>query len=136
MRLFGLKPLPAFLAAAGVYAIGALIYGLLFAQQWMTLSGYTEASFKGNEWRMALSPLMPILIVLGIGILMKQRQVSGLIEGFKIGAFVGIFFLIPARLYIFVYGIEPLALLGLDCAHLFLNGAVAGAILGAMKAVD
>jgi hypothetical protein len=136
MRVFGLKPLPIIVAAIGVYAIGAMIYGFLFSQQWMTLAGYTEASFKGQEWRMALSPIMPILIVIGVGIMMKAQRATGLAAGIKLGASVGLFFLIPARLYIFVYGIEPAALLALDCAHLLLNGVVAGAVLGAMKAAD
>lgn len=136
MRIFGLKPVAVLLAAVGTYAIGALIYGILFSQQWMQLAGYTEESFKGNEWRMALSPIMPILITLGIGLLMKAQKTTGLVDGAKLGLLVGIFFLVPTRMYNFTYGIEPLALLGLDGLHLLLNGLVAGSILGAMKAVD
>jgi hypothetical protein len=136
MRIFGLKPLAVLLASMGVYAVGALIYAVLFDQQWMVLSGYTEESFKGHEWRMGLSPIMPILITIGVGHLMKAQKVSGLFGGAKLGLLVGLLFLIPARMYMFVYGIEPAALLGIDCAHLCLNGLVAGSILGAMKAGD
>jgi hypothetical protein len=136
MGIFGLKPLAVILAAICVYAVGALIYAVLFSQQWMILSGYTEESFKGYEWRMALSPIMPILITVGIGLLMKTQKISGLGGGFKLGALVGLLFLVPARMYNFAYGIEPPALLGIDSLHLLLNGLVAGAILGVMKAAD
>jgi hypothetical protein len=136
MRIFGLKLLPVFVAAICVYAVGALIYAVLFSDQWMVLSGYTEESFKGNEWRMGLSPIMPILITLGVGLLMKAQSITGLGGGLKLGALVGLLFLVPARMYNFAYGIEPPALLGIDSLHLVLNGIVAGAILGAMKAAD
>jgi hypothetical protein len=136
MRIFGLKPLPVLLATIAVYATGALIYGFLFAEQWMTMAGYTEESFKGYEWRMALSPIMPVLIVLGIGLLMKGRAITSLGAGLKLGAIIGFFFLVAARMYNFAYGVEPVALFALDSAHLMLNSIIAGAILGGMKAAD
>jgi hypothetical protein len=136
MRILGLKPLPVVVATIEVYAVGVLIYGVLFSQAWMTMAGYTEASFKGQEWRMALSPIMPLLIVLGIGLVMKGRGVASLGAGAKLGATIGLFFLVAARMYGFTYGIEPAALFALDSVHLILNGVIAGAILGAMKAAD
>jgi hypothetical protein len=39
-------------------------------------------------------------------------------------------------MYGFAYGVEPAALFALDSFHLMLNGMIAGAILGAMKAAD
>jgi hypothetical protein len=136
MRIFGLKPVPVVLAAVAAYAVGVLIYALLFSQVWMTLSGYTEESFKGQEWRMALSPVMPIMIVIGTGLIMKGRGINSLGAGIKLGAIIGLFFLVAARMYSFTYGIEPPALFAIDGAHLLLNGIIVGAILGAMKAAD
>ncbi len=136
MRILGLKPVPVIISAIGVYAIGALIYGFLFAEKWMELAGYTKDSFVGQEWRMALGPIMPILITLGIGLLIKDRGITTALGGLKLGAFVGVFFLVATRLYGLAYGIEPVALFALDGVHLLLNGIVAGTILGAMKAAD
>jgi hypothetical protein len=136
MRVLGVKLVPLLAATAAIYAIGMLIYGLLFSEAWLAWSGRTEADFKGLEWRMALSPVMPIMIALGLGLLMRGRGVSGLAAGAKLGALAGLFFLVAGRLYNFVYGIEPPELLMLDGAHLLLNGVVGGAVLGAMKAVD
>lgn len=134
MRILGLK-LPAVLAAAvAVYATGFLIYGVLFDAQWMALSGYTPESFAGQEWRMALSPVMPVAITLGIGLLVRDRGITTWQAGLRLGLLVGVCFLVAARAYNFVYGIEPVGLLALDSLHLMLNGAVAGAILGGLKA--
>jgi Protein of unknown function (DUF1761) len=136
MRIFGLKSLPVLIATITVYAVGVVIYAILFDQQWMAMAGYTEDSFKGQEWRMALSPIMPLLIVLGIGFLMKGRDITNVAAGLKLGGTIGVFFLVAARMYSYAYGIEPAGLFALDAAHLLLNGTIAGAILGAMKAAD
>jgi hypothetical protein len=136
MRFFGLKPAPVMLSALAIYAVGFLIYGVLFSQQWMKLAGYTEASFAGQEWRIALSPIMPILITLGVGFLVKDRGICTAMAGIKLGAMVGLFFLVATRLYTLAYGTEPVALFALDSAHLMLNAVLAGGILGAMKAAD
>jgi Protein of unknown function (DUF1761) len=136
MRVMGIKLVPLLVAVVAVYVIGMLIYGLLFSEQWMAWSGKTEDSFKGHEWRMALSPIMPVMIVLGLGALIKDRGINTWMAGARMGAFVGLFFLVASRMYNFAYGTEPVALLVLDSAHLLLNGIVGGAVLGAMKATD
>jgi Protein of unknown function (DUF1761) len=136
MRIFGLKPVPILLSAIAIYMVGAMIYGVLFSQQWMALAGYTEDSFKGQEWRMALGPIMPVMITIGMGLLIKDRGISTAISGLKLGALIGLFFLVSGRLYTLAYGTEPVALFALDGAHLMLNAILAGTILGAMKAAD
>jgi hypothetical protein len=136
MRVFGVKAGALLAAALAVYFTGFLIYGLLFDAQWMAWSGYTEASLAGQEWRMALSPVMPVLIVLGLGLLMRGRDVTGWQAGARLGALVGLFFLVASRSYMFVYGNEVPELLALDSLHLMLNGVIGGVILGAMKAVE
>jgi Protein of unknown function (DUF1761) len=134
MRVLGLKLVPVIVSSVAIYIVGALIYGLLFSAQWMALAGYTEDSFKGQEWRMALGPIMPILITLGMGLLIKDRGITTLQAGLKLGVMVGIFFLVATRLYSLAYGTEPVGLFLLDSAHLLLNAVVAGAVLGALKA--
>lgn len=134
MRVMGLKAGPVLVAALAVYTVGFVIYGLVFSAQWMAWSGHTEASLAGQEWRMALSPVMPFMIVLGIGLLIKDRGIASWLPGLKLGLLAGLLFLVASRLYMFVYGNEPVQLLALDSAHLMLDAAIAGAILGAMKA--
>jgi hypothetical protein len=133
MRVNGLNVFAIAAAAVAIYAIGFVIYGLVFQEQWMAWAGYDQASFAGQEWRMAISPVMPILIAIGVALVMKWRNASGLAAGAATGFWLGLFFLVGSRLYGFAYGVEPAELLALDSAHLLLNGLVAGAVIGAMK---
>ncbi|CAN1497975.1 Protein of unknown function DUF1761 [Caulobacteraceae bacterium] len=136
MRVFGIKLIPLILASVLIYIVGALIYGVLFSAQWMALSGYTPEMLAGEQWRMALSPIMPVMITVGMGLLIKDRGITTLMAGLRLGAVVGILFLVAARLYNYAYGNEPLGLLLMDSAHLMANAMIAGAVLGAMKAAE
>ncbi len=136
MRVMGIKLIPLIVASVVIYSVGALIYGVLFSTQWMALSGYTPEMLAGEQWRMALSPIMPIMIALGVGVLIKDRGITTWMAGLRLGTMVGLFFLVAARLYNFAYGNEPLGLLLMDSAHLLANGMIAGAVLGAMKAAE
>jgi hypothetical protein len=133
MKFAGLNVVTVLAAAAAIYAIGFLIYGALFSAQWMALAGYTPESFKGLEWRMALSPVMPVLIAIGVGLAVKWRGAKGLGPGVATGAIAALTFLVAGRLYGFTYGTEKVGLLALDSAHLLLNGVAAGAVFGAWK---
>lgn len=108
-------------AALAIYAIGFLIYGVLFDQVWMTLAGYTQESFAGQEWRMALSPVMPILLAAGTALLRVWTRPRGLWPALGVAALAWAVFLLPTRLYAFAYGLEPPGLTALDAAHLLLD---------------
>lgn len=136
MRVLGIKLIPVVIASALIYVAGAMIYGALFASQWMQLNGYTLEMLEPEKWRMVLSPIMPIMISLGTGLMMKGRGLTTWSSGLGFGAIIGVFFLIAGRLYNFAYGIEPVALVALDSVHLLANGAIAGLVLGAMKAAE
>lgn len=130
MRVAGHNLVAILVAAIVMYGIGALIYGVLFSAQWMALAGYREEDFAGQEWRMALSPIMPLLIAFGVSTAINWRGVGTLAGGLTTGLLVGVFFLFAGRLYAFVYGNEPAGLLAMDTAHLVLIAAVGGAIIG------
>jgi hypothetical protein len=133
MRIMGLNAIACLVAAIAMYAVGALIYGVLFSDLWMTLSGYSPDMLAPHMWRVTLSPVMPILGAIGIALAIQWRKAEGPIAGAATGALVCLFFSLAARLYMFVYGVEPAGLLALDAAHLFATHIVGGAILGAMK---
>lgn len=136
MRVVGIKLIPLIISSALIYVVGALIYGALFSAQWMALSGYTDETLAPERWRMALSPIMPIMISLGVGILMQGRGVGDWRSGLGFGLIIGLFFLVGGRLYNFAYGNEPVGLLVLDSVHLLANGGIAGLVLGGLKAAD
>jgi hypothetical protein len=133
MRVVGLNLVAILVAALAIYAIGFLVYGLIFGATWQALSGFGPDSFKGLEWRMALGPVMPILTAIGIALAIKWRNAQSLAGGVVTGLLVFAFITFAGRLYGFAYGNEPEALLVLDSAHLALTHVVAGAILGVWK---
>ncbi|MGE3250363.1 MAG: DUF1761 domain-containing protein [Hyphomonadaceae bacterium] len=133
MRFQGHNALAIVLAAVVMYGIGALIYGVLFSQQWMAMQGVTEDSFAGQEWRMYLSPIMPLLQAIGLSLVIKWRNGAGWVNGALTGFWMALFFVFASRLYMFVYSAEAPGLLGLDTLHLFLINMIGGAIIGAWK---
>jgi hypothetical protein len=133
MRYQGHNILAIVAAAAAMYAIGFLIYGVLFSAQRQAASGYTEESFAGQEWKMALSPVMPLLIAAGLSLAIKWRAQPGWMAGAVTGLIMALVFVFASRLYTFVYSPEAAAMLAIDSAHLFLISAAGGAIIGAWK---
>ncbi|MBL8550279.1 MAG: DUF1761 family protein [Hyphomonadaceae bacterium] len=132
MRINGHNVLAIILAAAVMYGIGAAIYTGL-SEQWMALSGVTEETFAGQEWRMALSPIMPLLLAFGLSLAIKWRGAAGWMGGMGVGFWMALCFVFASRLYMFVYSVEQPGLLGIDAAHIFAINLVGGAIIGAWK---
>jgi hypothetical protein len=124
------------MAALAVYAVGFVIYGLLVPPEtWMQWSGITaEAMDAVGMSRMPLSPVMPVMIALGVAVALRWREARGLAAGASTGFIMALLFLVGGRLYSYVYGVEGLTILALDAVHLLLNGVVAGAVLGAWPA--
>lgn len=120
-------------AAVAIYAVGFLIYGALFSKQWMRLSGYTREQLQPHRWKMALSPLMPILTAVGLALVLKWARVDSLAMGVVVAAEVWFFLVLPTRLYSFVYSPEKSGLLMMDAIHLLLGLLIGGAIIGGWR---
>lgn len=120
-------------AAAAIYAVGFLIYGLVFSGLWLKLTGYTKAQLQPHSWKMALSPVMPILTAIGLAILFKLARVDNIATGLVIAVQIWFFIVQPARMYNFVYSPEKIGHLVLDGLHLLLGMLVAGAIIAGWR---
>lgn len=118
-------------AALAFYAIGFLIYGAVFSKLWMQLSGYTQEQLKPHMWKMAVSPVMPILTAIGLAIILKLCGVTNLATGLVITFQIWFFLILSTRLYSFVYSPEKPGLLVMDAIHLLLGFLAAGAIISA-----
>jgi hypothetical protein len=134
LQVAGHNALAILAAAVVMYLIGFALYGFLFSDLWMSLSGVTEDSFAGEEWRMGLSPIMPILIAIGMSMAVKWRGAKGATAGAMTGLLVAIFFLFAGRLYAYAYSAEPAGLLGIDTLHFLLIATAAGAIIAGWPA--
>lgn len=134
MRVMGHNAFAVLVAAIAIWAIGFLIYAVLFEQQWMSWMGVTEAELQGGESRMIpWMAVMPLLQAIGVSAAVKWRNAHSLMGGLTTGLLLAVFFSIAARMYGWVYSTEATELFGLDSAHFLLTHAAAGAILGAWK---
>ncbi len=133
MQIAGIKILSVLVAAVAIYAVGFIIYGFLVpSETWMAWSGISPQEMEAiGMSRMPLSPIMPLMIAMGIAFAVKWREASDLLSGISTGFWMALFLLVGGRLYGYVYGVEGLDILGLDTLHLLLNGVTAGAVLGA-----
>jgi hypothetical protein len=118
-------------AAVAFYAIGFVIYGAVFSKLWMQLSGYTKEQLQPHMWKMALSPIMPILAAIGLAILLKMAGVDNLATGLVVTFQIWFFIVLSTRLYSFVYSPEKPGLLVMDAINLLLGFMAAGAVISA-----
>lgn len=131
MRVNGHNILAILVAAALMYGIGALIYGVVFTRQWQEWSG---VSMQGVEtWRLALSPVMPLLQAIGLSLVMKWRNLPGAGAGIATGCMMALFFVFASNLYnLAYYNVHP-GVTAIDALHLFAINMIGGAILGAWR---
>jgi hypothetical protein len=133
MRVMGHNVLAIVVAALAIWAIGFLLYVVLFQQQWLDWMGFTEAEMEQDNGRMAFMVVMPVLQAIGLSLAVKWRDAPGWIGGLTTGLLLALLLTIAGRMYGWVYSFERVELFGLDSLHFLLTHAVAGAILGAWK---
>src|SRR5688572_10627956 len=78
MRAGGINWLAALAAAAGFYAVGFIIYGVLIdPDMWMAAEGLTAAEIEATgASRMPFSLLMPLTTAFGMAVLFKWGNVQ------------------------------------------------------------
>jgi purine-cytosine permease-like protein len=118
-------------AAIAFYAVGFIIYGAVFSKLWMQLSGFSKEQLQPHMWKMAISPIMPILAAIGLAIILKLARVDSLTTGLVITFQIWFFIVLSTRLYSYVYSPERPGLLVMDTIHLLLGFLAAGAIISA-----
>lgn len=117
-------------AAIAIYAVGFIIYAGL-SKLWMRQSGFTMDQLKPHRWKMALSPIMPLLTAVGLALILKLARVDNVATGVLISFQLWLFIAMPARLYNYVYSPEKPGHLLMDAVHLLLGTLAAGAIISA-----
>ena len=129
MRVGGVPLLPVLVAAIAMYAIGFVMYGLLFDEMWIRLSGLNPAEAEAGMGRMWISPVMPLLIAIGLATVHRWSGVSSVGTALHVSVWLWLCFAFPVLLYGFTYSSEHPGLLLMDSVHLLLNFLVGGAII-------
>ena len=122
-------------AAIAIYAIGFIIYGLAIPpEKWMVMEGISQAEMNAvGDSRMMFGPLMPIMTAVFLAVILQWGGVSTVSTGVRWAVTIAFASAIPALLYGWVYGVGPIEATVVNCAHLLLGHAAAGAILGGWR---
>lgn len=126
------------LGALAGFVLGALWYGPLFGKSWMAALGITKDDAKKVNMGMLMGKSFLTYIVLGIVIAALYQVIitgyagsGGWMLGAKIGALVGL----ASTTTVFnnaLYEMKPLNLMLINGVYALLNGAVIGALVGAI----
>jgi len=118
-------------ATVVAFFLGFLWYGLIFAEQWMALTGVTDEG-SGNAMWMLLGVVQTFVTMVGLGWLIG-RDGGGWMNGLKMGLVAGVCFALTTSAYGFIYQTSAMGLLPIDWSHLLAVYAVGGAIIGGLK---
>lgn len=127
-KIFGMNIFGIIAAAIALYSVGFIWYGMLFSQQWQTLTGMTEA---GNmDAQMIIGGfLICLLPAFGLAAILNWAGASRLITCVKIALTVSVLLIVPALAAGNVYQSHPLSLLAIDGSHSVIGFSLMGAVL-------
>jgi len=134
MRINGHNVFAIIVAAIAIYAIEFLIFGIAITpDQYMQMSGNSEAQQAAGMSRMPFGIVMPILAAIGLSLLLKWRGTTGAMAGATTAAIVAVCFTFTGRMNGYVYGSDNETYLLIDLGRFVVTYGVAGAILAAWK---
>ena len=81
MRVMGHNVFAIVVAAIAIWAIGFLLYVVLFQAQWMAWMGVTEEQMQHDNGRMPFMVVMPFLQAIGLSLAVKWRNAPGWMGG-------------------------------------------------------
>lgn len=132
MRIMGHNALAILVAALVIYGLEFVIFAVLIpADQYMALTGLTES--QGDEARMPVGIVMPVLAAIGLSLVIKWRNAPGWMGGATTALIMAVLFGYSTSLYEYVYGDHTAAYLPVNLGHFLVCWGAAGAILGAWK---
>ncbi|MGD9965068.1 MAG: DUF1761 domain-containing protein [Hyphomonadaceae bacterium] len=132
MRYNGHNVFAILVAALVIYAIEFVIFAVLIpGPDYMTMTGMVEG--QGDESRMPVGIVMPILTAIGLSLVIKWRNATGWIGGAMTAVWMAVLIAFPTSLYGYVYGTHTEQFIAVNLAHFLVCYAAAGAVLGAWK---
>ncbi len=134
-KLMGLNLIPVLAASVAFFVVGFLWYGLIFSDAWMAAEGVTKAAAESESkaW-MALGFVITILQVIGIGLVLKWRNITSLTPALSTAFLLWVAFALAIVLYAFTYlPAHNSTLLMIDASHLLVGWLVSAGVLALMK---
>lgn len=112
---------------------GFVWYGLLFSDQYQTLTGITDAQMEAEQWRMGLGVLNLVVVMVGLGVLLDRLNANSWGAGTRWGLFVGFFFGCTVASLGYIYELAPPALTAMGFGYQLLTCTLGGAVIGGLK---
>ena len=133
MNLSEINWLGLLLGSVAGFALGALWYGPLFGKAWMAALGITKDDGKKVNMGMLMGGSFVTYIVLGIviALLFQWGQCTGWMGGAHLGALVGVA-CATTVVNNALYEMKSVKLMLINGVYAILNGAIIGAVIGAI----
>lgn len=138
-RILGLNIIAVLVAALAFFFIGFVFYGLLFADLWVGLWGFSEADLAEADAAagpaMAAGFVLTVIIAGFLGAALKALRADSMGGAIKWAIFLWAGFAVTTMAYDIVYAQQPVLLLVLDSAHMLTGFVAMAVILTAMDGV-
>lgn len=131
MKIFGLPPIGVVVATLVFYALGVLIYGIVFMETWMAAAGISASDAEQpGAVTYLLGLLITLMQVVGIGLVLKWSGWPSMNEALAKIGLLALLFAVPFAAYTYLY-MPPHSstLLLIDSAHLVIGWILSAAIL-------
>jgi hypothetical protein len=140
-KFFGSHIIGLLLATLAFYMFGYLWYGFLFADQWMHLTGITEAdALLRSEQLGAMMYVWGLFIslaqVLGIAAVLNWAGATRLMTCVKISVILAVLIVLPVLGYGMLYQGVSIHLIGIDFLHLLIGYSLVAVVLSFFRSND
>lgn len=134
-KILGLNLVAVLVASIAFFLVGWLWYGILFSDAWMAANGVpAEAGDAESPVWMAGGFLITVLQVIGVGLVLKWKGVSGLAGAVTTAVLLWLFFALPFCHYAYIYNPgHDSTLLMIDASHLLVGWVVSAIVLALIK---
>ncbi len=132
MHIVGINWVAVLAAAAAFFAIGYVIHmRLVNLKAWNAAKHIDEAEL--SMARMASGLILPLATAIGLAVLFRWGDVTGVGEGVKWGLTAALASALPTLWYNWFFGNAPIWIFWVDSAHQLIGHAAVGAILAGWR---
>ena len=133
LEISGLNWLAILVATLAGFALGAVWYGPLFGDAWLSAIGKTADQIQPSPAPFVISFFTALITAIGLAMLINALDISTLGGGVMIGFFVGIGFIATAMASDAAFGDTGLNLWLIQSGYRVLYSVVMGAILAVWR---
>ncbi len=133
-NIFGLKLVPVLVATLAFWMLGFVWYGVVFMDAWMAGHNIPADGDASFDIYMMGGILITFMQVIGIGLVLKWRDVGAVDVAIKTALTMWLLIALPLMMYAYLYvPAHNSTLLMIDASHLLVGWVISAVILSVMK---